>query len=90
LKPLIIGLLDKKENIEYWSKTYFLIFILLLYLSSLSLPRQLLVCITEDLEAEFNYQERRKKKEETRIIYLVAIKKPRIIRSTFCPNSPLS
>ena len=33
-------------------------------------------CQTEDLAAESNYQERRKKKEERGIINLVAIKKP--------------
>ena len=119
--PLIIGLLDKKENIEYWSKTYFLIFILLLYLSSPPLPRDILLvcttvlarrdkivdcCQTKDLKAEFNYQERRKKKEELFTLWLSRSPKakqeeknylpcgyqeaPRPSRSTICPNSPLS
>ena len=115
-KPLIICLLDKRENIEFWSNTYFLIPIVLYLLVFSTLPRHFVglhnstcskrqdswLLSNRRSRSRFDYQkeERRKKKEEPRtvhsapipsswkrIIYLVAIKKPKT-GSIFCPNSP--
>ena len=44
---LIISLLDKKEDIEYWLNTYFLIFVLLLYLSSPPLSERHIIGLTK-------------------------------------------
>ena len=97
---LIIGLLDKKENIEFWSNTYFLIPIVLYLLILSTLPRHFVglhnsACSNRQdswllsnrrSRSRFDYQkeERRKKKEETRIITLWL---SRAKDSTFCPNS---
>ena len=83
---LIIGLLDKKENIEFWSNTYFLIPIVLCLLVFSTLPRHFVglhnsACSNRQdswllsnrrSRSRFDYQkeERRKKKEETRFITL--------------------
>ena len=102
-KPLIICLLDKRENIEFWSNTYFLIPIVLYLLVFSTLPRHFVglynsACSNRQdswllsnrrSRSRFDYQkeERRKKKEETRIIYFVAIKKSRTVHSAPIPSS---
>ena len=99
-KPLIICLLDKRENIEFWSNTYFLIPIVLYFLSSLPCPDTLLVCTTllarrykivdycqtEDLGAGLIIK-RKKEERRNKDYYLVAIKKPRTVHSAPIPSS---